>query len=66
MSSRSPCVTWARSRARVLRRADDFAREHPDLLPNYVTHTFGIDDVQAAFELACRPVPERVKIAIAL
>jgi L-iditol 2-dehydrogenase len=51
-------------RSRVLAAADDFAREHPDLLPNYVTHTFGIDDVQAAFELACRPVPERVKIAI--
>jgi hypothetical protein len=50
----------------VLRLADDFAREHPDLLPNYLTHTFGIADVQAAFELACRPVPERVKIAIAL
>ena len=51
-------------RQRVLRRAGEFAREHPDLLPNYVTHTFGVDDVQAAFELACRPVPERVKIAI--
>ncbi|CRZ15039.1 zinc-binding dehydrogenase [Mycolicibacterium neworleansense] len=51
-------------RQRVLRRADEFARQHPDLLPNYVTHTFGSDDVQAAFELACRPVPERVKIAI--
>ncbi|MGV0782660.1 zinc-binding dehydrogenase [Mycolicibacterium sp. XJ775] len=51
-------------RQRVLRRADEFAREHPDLLPSYVTHTFGSDDVQAAFELACRPVPGRVKIAI--
>ncbi|GAT04638.1 zinc-binding dehydrogenase [Mycolicibacterium fortuitum] len=51
-------------RQRVLRRADEFAREHPDLLPGYVTHTFGSDDVQAAFELACRPVSERVKIAI--
>ena len=51
-------------RQRVLRRADDFAREHPDLLPAYVTHTFGSDDVPAAFELACRPMPERVKIAI--
>ena len=51
-------------RQRVLRWADEFAREHPDLLPSYVTHTFGSDDVQAAFELACRPVPGRVKIAI--
>ncbi|CDP83404.1 MULTISPECIES: zinc-binding dehydrogenase [Mycolicibacterium] len=51
-------------RQRVLRRADEFVRQHPDLLATYVTHTFGSDDVQAAFELACRPVPERVKIAI--
>lgn len=52
-------------RQRVLRRADTFAREHPHLLPGYVTHTFGVDDVQAAFELACRPVPDRVKIVVA-
>lgn len=52
-------------RQRVLRRADEFARDHPGLLHNYVTHTFGIDDAQAAFELACRPVPDRVKIAVA-
>jgi L-iditol 2-dehydrogenase len=51
-------------RQRVLRCADGFARAHPELIPNYVTHTFGTDDVQAAFELACRPVPGRVKIAI--
>ncbi|CQD24920.1 oxidoreductase, zinc-binding dehydrogenase [Mycolicibacterium conceptionense] len=51
-------------RQRVLRRADEFVRQRPDLLASYVTHTFGSDDVQAAFELACRPVPERVKIAI--
>jgi len=51
-------------RRRVLARADEFAREHPDLLPNYLTHTFAVRDVQAAFELACRPIPERVKIAV--
>jgi len=51
-------------RRRVLCAANEFAREHPELLPAYVTHTFGVDDVQAAFELACRPVPERIKIAI--
>jgi threonine dehydrogenase-like Zn-dependent dehydrogenase len=52
-------------RRRVLAAADDFAREHPDLLPGYLTHTFGTSDVQAAFELACRPTPGRIKIAIA-
>lgn len=53
-----------RDRRRMLRVADDFARDHPDLLAPYVTHTFGVDDVQTAFELACRPMPERIKIAI--
>ncbi len=52
-------------RARVLRAADAFAREHRDLLSDYVTHTFGVDEVQAAFELAARPDSTRVKIAIA-
>ena len=51
-------------RRRMLCAANEFAREHPDLLPAYVTHTFGVDEVQAAFELACRPMPERIKIAI--
>src|SRR5206468_1822952 len=52
-------------RRRMLELAGKFAAEHPELLGGYLTHTFGVDDVQAAFELACRPVPERVKIAIA-
>jgi threonine dehydrogenase-like Zn-dependent dehydrogenase len=51
-------------RRRMLASAGQFAREHPELLPAYVTHTYGVDAVQAAFELACRPIPERVKIAI--
>ncbi len=51
-------------RRRVLANADAFARSHPDLLTNYLTHTFGIDEVQSAFEVACRPTPGRVKIAI--
>jgi threonine dehydrogenase-like Zn-dependent dehydrogenase len=51
-------------RRRMLHEADAFARDHPDLLPMYLTHTFGVDDVQSAFEVACRPTPGRVKIAI--
>jgi L-iditol 2-dehydrogenase len=51
-------------RRRVLCSANEFARKHPELLKSYVTHTFGVDEVQAAFELACRPTPERIKIAI--
>ncbi|MGE2733980.1 zinc-binding dehydrogenase [Mycolicibacterium vaccae] len=51
-------------RRRVLADAGDFARAHPGLLERYLTHTFPVNEVQQAFELACRPVPERVKIAI--
>jgi L-iditol 2-dehydrogenase len=51
-------------RRRMLCVANEFVRTHPELLPAYVSHTFGVDEVQAAFELACRPSPERIKIAI--
>lgn len=51
-------------RRRVLAAADEFARSHPDLLGNYLTHTFGVGDVQAAFDLAGHPTPGRIKIAI--
>ena len=52
-------------RRRVLELAAKFAAEHPGLLGSYLTHTFGVADVQAAFDLASRPDPQRVKIAIA-
>lgn len=52
-------------RRRMLELAGKFAAEHPWLLGAYLTHTFGVDEVQDAFDLACRPVAERIKIAIA-
>lgn len=51
-------------RRRMLELAGKFAAEHPELLGTYLTHRFGVDEVQQAFDLACRPVAERVKIAI--
>jgi L-iditol 2-dehydrogenase len=51
-------------RRRVLCAANEFARKHPELLGTYVTHAFRVDEVQSAFELACRPTPDRIKIAI--
>lgn len=51
-------------RRRMLEAAGAFAREHPQLLPNYVTHAFAVGDVQSAFDMASRPTPRRVKIAI--
>ena len=37
--------------------ANEFAARASRAAGNYLTHTFGIDEVQAAFELACRPAP---------
>lgn len=51
-------------RRRMLAAAGAFATQHPRLLGDYLTHTFGPDQAQAAFEQACRPDPKRVKIAI--
>jgi L-iditol 2-dehydrogenase len=51
-------------RRRMLNAAGEFARDHPELLSAYVTHTFSVDDVQQAFELANRPAPDRIKIAL--
>ncbi|MEZ0049377.1 L-iditol 2-dehydrogenase [Mycobacterium sp. MAA66] len=51
-------------RRRVLLAANVFARQHPDLLPRYLTHVFTVERTQDAFELASRPDPARVKIAI--
>ncbi|UXA19852.1 zinc-binding dehydrogenase [Mycobacterium sp. SMC-4] len=51
-------------RRRMLRAADDFARAHPGLLDRYLTQTFPVAEVQQAFELACRPDPRRIKIAM--
>jgi len=51
-------------RRRMLEAAGRFAAENPELLRNYVTHVFGCHEAQAAFELAARPVPDRVKIAM--
>ena len=51
-------------RRRVLVLADEFAKAHPDLLPAYLTHTVSVSEVQSAFELACRPTPQRIKIAL--
>ena len=48
----------------MLAAADEFARAHPGLLDRYLTHTFPVSQVQQAFELAGRPVPDRIKIAI--
>ncbi len=53
-----------RNRAHYLREAVAYAGEHPDLLTNYITHTFDVADVQQAFETASRPAPGRLKVTL--
>lgn len=51
-------------RRRMLANAAEFVAAHPELPASYVTHTFTVDEVQTAFEAACRPASDRVKIVI--
>ncbi|MGR7026793.1 zinc-binding dehydrogenase [Geodermatophilus sp. URMC 62] len=52
-------------RRRVLALAERYLREHPELAERYVSHVFGVDDAQAAFEHAVRPAPGQVKMVVA-
>ena len=67
-------VSAAATRQRPLtrdvgRRPRSFRRRQVPTLPrrplgDYPTHTFGIDDVQGAFDLASHPTPGRIKVAV--
>ena len=51
-------------RAGSLRKADQYAHEHPGLFARYLTHHFPIAEVQQAYEQATRPAPGQLKITI--
>jgi hypothetical protein len=44
--------------------ANAYLTEHPDLAEHYVTHTFGFEEAQRAFDTALVPAPGRVKVVI--
>jgi threonine dehydrogenase-like Zn-dependent dehydrogenase len=54
----------AGDRRNALRRADRYLRTYPDLNDAYVTHTFPMDQAQAAFELASTPARGRLKVQL--
>lgn len=54
----------ARDRRRLLTQADAYLRENPGLAGAYVTHVLDFDDVQRAFETACRPARGQVKVVL--
>ena len=49
----------------MLALAERYLREHPELAERYVSHVFGVDDAQSAFEHAVRPAPGQVKMVVA-
>lgn len=51
-------------RRQMLERADAYLAAHPDLVPQFVTHTFASDDVCRAFELASAPTSDTAKITV--
>jgi threonine dehydrogenase-like Zn-dependent dehydrogenase len=55
-----------RHRRRALARALEHLERHPDLGQALVTHRLGRTQVQAAYELASTPAPDRVKVVLDL
>jgi threonine dehydrogenase-like Zn-dependent dehydrogenase len=51
-------------RRRVLAAADAYVAEHPELVPAFVTHEYGIDDVADAYAAAFTPAGGRLKVVI--
>src|SRR5690606_6221192 len=48
----------------ALMEADQYLTKHPHLHELLVTHVFGRDDVQAAFDVATQASPERIKVLL--
>lgn len=55
-----------RHRPRMLSEANEYLRQHPELIENTITHTFVLDDVQQAYHLACTPAVGRLKVVVSI
>ncbi len=53
-------------RRRVLGEADAYLPGNAGLVPATVTDSFSIDDARAAFQAACSPVAEQLKVVVAM
>ncbi len=51
-------------RRRVLEDANVYLAEHPGLRDAYVSHVFGVGDVEGAFHAAANPQPGQFKISV--
>jgi len=45
-------------------RAQEYALRYPDLFETYITHVFGLDEIQTAYEVAAKPSPNRLKVIL--
>jgi threonine dehydrogenase-like Zn-dependent dehydrogenase len=52
-------------RRRCLDAAQAYLTEHPQLVDDFVTHVLPVREAPAAYELACAPLPDRVKVLLA-
>jgi len=45
-------------------RAQEYALRYPNLFERYITHVFGLDEIQTAYQLASKPSPDRLKVIL--
>jgi L-iditol 2-dehydrogenase len=57
-------VTLRPWRRDALAKAEKHLEAHPELVEVYVTNVFAVDDVNQAFQLASRPAPGQLKVAM--
>lgn len=55
-----------RDRRRSLAHADEYLQKHPGLYRALVTHEFGRDSIQQAFDTAARASADRLKVVLSL
>ncbi|MGI9605761.1 MAG: zinc-dependent alcohol dehydrogenase [Acidimicrobiales bacterium] len=56
--------TPQKKRREAMIRAQEYALRYPDLFERYITHVFGLDELQTAYETAAEPSPDRLKVIL--
>ena len=56
--------TPQKRRREAMIRAQEYALRYPDLFDSYITHVFGLEAVQEAYEIAAKPSPDRLKVIL--
>jgi L-iditol 2-dehydrogenase len=57
-------TTPSGQRRPALVKAQEHIRAHPEIVPGYVTHVFGVEEVNQAFQLALTPAPGQLKVVL--